>query len=495
MLLTIMQVHRKRAALFLVLVVVLFGLAIHQARKARATPTFLPMILGIVVSGHMGVIAAIEMYDGAPKAESAVGAKALSVTIGDNSGGEPSAAVRIPTTVGAASAASIPAPSAPATVTAVPHWALAASSPGCPNYAAGGTGYCTGTGDCNQTTGKCTQSFQNWCPIGSTCLQGGLSTSGPFLISSGTNTNVQGYYGAWCGDGYTGSGTCTLVNARAAVPDQKQDLQRVGTTLSKIAGDNDAAVNAVLSTKYVSNDSADVSGMSVSGQPRLVRTTALASGGSEVTQVTQKTDGSGATYLENRAYQIDASGTITAATSSNTVGALAATGASEGSGAVAKYVQTGSGAAYTPAAPGSGAGTGTGQTGQGSGSCGGAGQPACSVVVNDSGFAGQYSGPAAGTHDTALGSQKAQMEALDAPGITWADWMPTLKPGTATSCHAVDFTGSITAGPAAGLSSTYGLDLCPVLEVIRQILGWLFGIGTTIYIWRRFVGARGGEGV
>lgn len=350
------MINRQVVSLLLALAI-LTGSVVGDVRDARANPVFLPLIIGVLFNGLMGVGAAIEMYDGAPTAAGAVGAKALSVTIGnpaDNGAAE--GAVRVPTTAYPASASAIPAPSAPATATVGQTWALSGSSPACPNYASGGTGVCTYAGICNQSTGKCTQDQETWCPTGSTCLKDGVSTPGPFFISRVTNSNIQGYLGYWCGDGYTGSGgSCTLYNARAAVNDGKQDLTRTGQALAKIADDKKGAVNAVLSQSYVSNDTADVSGISVSGEPRLVRTVAKSDGGSDVIQMTQKTDGSGATYLEKRTYSISANGDVTSASQTAVTGSLVAN-TNSGLG----YSVSGGTAAYTPAAPGSAGGAGGG---------------------------------------------------------------------------------------------------------------------------------------
>lgn len=485
--------HSKRFKAAIIAVFVLLGSTLHFARESRANPVFLPLIIGVQLIGLMGVGAAIEMYDGAPNPSSAVGVKALSVKIVDpadglgTSGSGP--AVRVPTTTSAASAASIPDPNAPA-VGSPPHtqygyggW-FDTRAEACQAYATANTYHgataCSGqagtmTYTVTSSAGPCAFSYQCVGDVSGTVLVSGTSSYSP-----PTQTG--------CSPGYTNNaGVCNLTNPRAALPDNNQDYTRSGTTLAKATGDSDAAVNAVLSTKYVSNDTADVSGMSVSGQPRLVRTTAKSDGGSEVVQITQKTDGAGVTYLDKRTFVIDSTGTVTSASSSAVSGSLVASGA----GSTSKYTETGTGAAFTPAAPGSGSGTGTG-TGEGSGNCGGAGQPRCSVSVDDSGFTGRATGPAAGAHDTDFNSQKSQLENITEPAVTWADWMPTLMPGSAVACHPIEFRGQVNAGPAAGLDSTTSLDLCPYLEIVRQIMGWLFGVGALIYVWRRFASARGG---
>jgi len=123
--------------------------------------------------------------------------------------------------------------------------------------------------------------------------------------------------------------------------------------------------------------------------------------------------------------------------------------------------------------------------------CGLPGTPDCSI--NDAGFANPYTPPSTSTYDADLNSQKNKIETFESPSITWADWFPSLMPGASVACHGIEFRGAINVGPAAGLDSTTSLDICPYLDIVRQILGWLFGVGSAIYIWRRFIGARGGE--
>lgn len=123
--------------------------------------------------------------------------------------------------------------------------------------------------------------------------------------------------------------------------------------------------------------------------------------------------------------------------------------------------------------------------------CGLPGTPKCSI--DDTSFSGAPLPPATSTFQPSLDAPKNTVENLADPVITWADWFPSLLPGSATSCHPIEFRGAVTVGPAAGLDSTTELDLCPYFDYARMILGWLFGLGAVLYIWRLFTGSQNRE--
>jgi len=348
---------RKRLTAALMALCVTFSAVLTPIQQAQANTVFLPLIIGVVFHAALGVATGVEMYDGAPATSNAVGAQALSVTIANPAdSGASEGAVRVPTTSGAASAASIPAPAAPASAT---------GATACNYDAKGGSGAYLAFLNSTRGAGPYCQEFQAVSETQNCGLTYKSQSLGQIeeTINCGTGYTtyfIQGGGTTTCPNGYTLNGsTCTLSNAQAVVADNKQDLTRTGTTLATDAADLKGAVNAVLSTAYVSNDSADVSGMSVSNQPRMVRTTAKADGGSEIKMITQKTDGAGQTYLEVRQYDVSASGTVSAATQSAATGSLAINSAGTG------YTVSGGTSGYVPAAPGSGSGTagsGTGNT-------------------------------------------------------------------------------------------------------------------------------------
>ncbi|MCX7180907.1 MAG: hypothetical protein NTX56_19780 [Proteobacteria bacterium] len=428
---------KRRALASLMCLFLIVGLSVGDVRRAEANPVFLPLIIGVAFSTFMGVGTAIEMWDGAPAVSSAVGAKALSVTIANPAdGGSAQGAVRVPLLATPDGAAAVPAPSAPGTASGVnnyycnsagkqgqglsasaacDNWISVALTYVCPNYGASGNCYKTGSLDGSSVYHY---TMDTYC-VSASCVGGyvsgqKVSSDTPYAIAAAT-----GILGQICPTGYSGS-PCTLSNARAVTNDGKQDLTRSGTTLAKVAGDLSGQVNAVLSTAYVSNDSADVSGISVSGQPRMVRTTALASGGSEVKQFTEKTDGAGNTYIEQRTYQIDANGTVSGATQTAGAGSLVANAAGTG------YGVSGATTGYTPASSGSGSGVaGSGAT-----------STSVSNFPSDYAKAGEAATAAASINST-LGGK------LDQIGGSGAD-PGELVPATTTEFDQAFFQGTFT---------------------------------------------------
>lgn len=119
--------------------------------------------------------------------------------------------------------------------------------------------------------------------------------------------------------------------------------------------------------------------------------------------------------------------------------------------------------------------------------CGLPNTPAC--ALDDTGFGNLPKSWENNDQRPTMDEPKNQIESILDPEISW-NWLPSLLPGSPVQCHGIEFRGQITSGPAAGLDSTASLDLCPYFEYVRMFLGWLFGIGATIYTWRRFIGAR-----
>lgn len=153
--------------------------------------------------------------------------------------------------------------------------------------------------------------------------------------------------------------------------------------------------------------------------------------------------------------------------------------------------------------PGSGNGSGGGNNSGGGSTggnggegmtCGGPGQPACSVKVDDNGFSGHGDHSAdVSTIGAALDAQRATLEGIAEADIgVGTDWLPNLMPGAQLSCSPLKYEPAITHGPAAGLGGSFELDICDKLAVIREIIGWTIGIFTAIYVFRNFFRSNGG---
>lgn len=85
---------------------------------------------------------------------------------------------------------------------------------------------------------------------------------------------------------------------------------------------------------------------------------------------------------------------------------------------------------------------------------------------------------------------KKKIDDLPSPDLDWSSLLPHISPGDVVACHPITFEATVNVGPAAGLSSSSDLDLCWIFEIVRNILGWLFGVVTVIYIWRTFTGSE-----
>lgn len=126
--------------------------------------------------------------------------------------------------------------------------------------------------------------------------------------------------------------------------------------------------------------------------------------------------------------------------------------------------------------------------------CGLPGTPAC--AIDDTQFDGKdtFSSPRNSEINDKLDQNKTQLEnSKDSkPDIKW-DWLPSLMPGNATACSPLvfDFTlhNRITGTLAA---PNVQLDLCDKLELVRAILGYMLGVWTVWYVWRRFTTANQG---
>ena len=477
----------RRLLAALMMLALLIGIGAQNVRDARANPVFLPLIVGVLFSGLMGVGAGIEMYDGAPKTDAAVGATGLSVTLANPSdSGASEGAVRVPTTTSADSAAAVPAPvpsSTPSPTTLYRSTLVGGAYGTLAAAAASGAAAIQASASQSPTQ----QQYRvGSCPNSSNCaLEYRASYNGG---STWTNWVGQGLIAIQsateCPSGWSVSGgNCSLSNARLAVPDGKQDYTRSGTAYAPISGDDQGAVRGVVTTGASTDDTVSVSGMSASGQPRIVSVQATADGGATVVQVTQKTDGSGATYLEKRTYTVAGSGTVTGATQDNAAGSLTQNAAGTG------YVQAGAGTAYTPAAVGSGSGQGSGATDyarQGEAAAAATSIKA-GVKIDETGSTGGYVPAATSTYASDMAAGKTAIENLEEPAVSMGSWFPSLVPGAGVACHGLDFRAKW-----GSLDSTTTLDICPYLAMVQNILAWLFGAGSCIYIWRRFATARSG---
>jgi hypothetical protein len=119
--------------------------------------------------------------------------------------------------------------------------------------------------------------------------------------------------------------------------------------------------------------------------------------------------------------------------------------------------------------------------------CGVPGLPDC--TVDDSAFSGR------GDFSSAVSDiDSAARSFVDSVGDV-ADidvgysWLPSLLPGDPVVCLPLVFEmPSLSAFTIAG--GDFSLDVCPYLVIVRKIFGYLFGVMTVIFVWRRFISSN-----
>lgn len=287
-----------------------------------------------------------------------------------------------------------------------------------------------------------------------------------------TGTTFQTAYS--CPSGYTLSGqTCNLSNARQATADQKVDVTRSGTTMT-VESDKDTPTNPVVrSTTTATNDTVKVSGTH-DGKPVTVAVQALSTGGSLVTTDRQMVDANGQTYVNRTVIQVGVDGKVTSATSVNNSAVLS------GNATTQAYDYTTTTAGTANVAP-----TTAPLEFPSDYARSGEAASAAQTVVNALN-PGAMNAPPLAVPAEVQDAQKTLIEGLTAPEVY--SFVPSLLPGGATACEPIVFRGKV---DRFGWDASENLDLCGTFEVIRMILGYLFGLGAVIYIWRRFSNLRG----
>lgn len=158
---------------------------------------------------------------------------------------------------------------------------------------------------------------------------------------------------------------------------------------------------------------------------------------------------------------------------------------------------TDGGPGTTPGGGGSTGGTGSGGTG--SGTCGGPGQPACAVTVDDSGFQGKDAtvNAAADAINAKHDERKALIESKGTDTGNFGldnTWIPSVLPGSPVSCQALKWEPGISHGPLAGIQGSIDIDWCGKIDFIREFYAWLVGLVTVWAIAMLFFSSNGNTG-
>ena len=126
--------------------------------------------------------------------------------------------------------------------------------------------------------------------------------------------------------------------------------------------------------------------------------------------------------------------------------------------------------------------------------CGLPGAPACNI--DDSQFDGKdnFSTPRNSEINDKLDQNKTQLEnSKDSLPTIGTDWLPSLMPGNATACAPLIFDFTLNNRIAGTLAApNIQLDICDKLDLVRAILGYMLGVWTVWYVWRRFTTANQG---
>lgn len=126
-----------------------------------------------------------------------------------------------------------------------------------------------------------------------------------------------------CPAGYVLNGSvCTLVDARTAADDNRQDFSRAGNTFAPYSGDQHSmAFSGNSGTTVSSGDSVSLVGTSA-GKDTSITVQGLAGGGTFITQTTKEIDSTGANYLKQTVIVLDSTGNIVGTSVNNLTGNL-----------------------------------------------------------------------------------------------------------------------------------------------------------------------------
>lgn len=238
----------------------------------------------------------------------AIGYYGLEALLGDGTAGH----VRVPLTSDPAKA--VPAPAA-APSAGAPQLVYTATTGACVKTGSSADDACSKSVACAiAANGATTVSY-----IGA--ANGGCQVS---FSTGGSNLFYGGYTSALgCPTGYNNiSGTCTLGDARAAVPDHNCDFSRSGTSLTAIS-DPDCSAALAKMPFICANGTCTGQGVDSSGHPVNYLITPRADGGSTVTTQTQNTV-SGQTQVQTTTVGVSSGGVVDGVSGSISAGSIPA---------------------------------------------------------------------------------------------------------------------------------------------------------------------------
>lgn len=248
------------------------------------------------------------------------------------------------------SAAIIPPPAAVATVASTPTYTYSYTTSSFGGYY--GTSTVSAAAACSSLVGGAYHlcySSETVCRLGQNAYGSTECTIG---VINGTVSSTSTLVSSTCPSGYTlVAGTCNLSNSNAVIPDGRQDFTRNGAVYSPVTGDLVGSFSAVQGTTSTSGDSISFVGTNA-GNVSTLTSNAQPGGGTTITQSTQLTDASGATYIRIGTIVLGSDGSIVSSSTVNVMGSLDTGAAASNGGAVVVSAPAGTIAAspVTPAA-------------------------------------------------------------------------------------------------------------------------------------------------
>jgi hypothetical protein len=284
-----------------------------------------------------------------------------------------------------------------------------------------------------------------------------------------------------CADGYKVVGNeCLLDNPRKAKPDGNCDYARNGTSLSAL-DDADCVVAGVRGLVCTSTSCVAV-GVNDQGRRERIEIKPTPDGGTVVTTNTENTVG-GTPVVDTVTVTIGSGGGVIGVNGDTNTGTVPSDGSSP------TNPNTGTGNSDTTF-PSDYARSGEAQ--------------AAAKFVTDT------LGPKLDALTDSLGSDKFSIASGVSPVQAWDDrinavsglsastpvisWVPSILPGTPVGCTAIPIDGTVHGGLLNGMTGTASLDICDKLALVRQILGYLFMVLTTIFVYRRFTRSNASAG-
>lgn len=123
--------------------------------------------------------------------------------------------------------------------------------------------------------------------------------------------------------------------------------------------------------------------------------------------------------------------------------------------------------------------------------CGTASAGPCSI--DDSGFS--VAVPGAPAEDITSGTDSLVTQVEQVQGITgysW-EWLPDFLPGAYVACRPLSYSISGVSFRSLELSDApIEFDLCPAFDLIRNVLGFIFGFSAVFVVWREFFNSNRG---